>query len=452
MHENIPGKTQPTALTAAQSNTDTNGCVMSARSHRLTLEFEDHELEARWQHEAGQRLQRTLNWGTAVIIAILVMSIVRDLFLRWSGWEALMVFRLCVISPLVISPWLLSRTKRGARHRADIVLFTLATTFLAMAVMLIWLPVLPGASTPILSILFLPVFAAATTLFPIGFRRTLVLGCTGVLSFLIAYSQVDASLLRVSIMSWCVFAIGGVVVLVSWRLERQERDLWLAKQHLEVEQASSLKLLQNVFPPPVADRLLHDSTPIADRYDDLVVLFADVVGFTAMAKSMPATALVQRLNQLFTDFDAVVRAHHFTKVKTIGDAYMAVGGLPWEPTDNRALAGAQVAWDFLECARTRHGVQLRIGLHVGPGVAGVIGKERFIYDFWGDTVNVASRLESTAKAGHAHLSDELAKRIQEDVPLVDRGPQQLKGVGTVHTFWLGARPEALHKLPKASGA
>ncbi|NCG19236.1 MAG: hypothetical protein GWP91_09510 [Rhodobacterales bacterium] len=353
--------------------------------------------------------------------SVLILSIVRDLALRWEGWEALMVFRLVVITPLVFSPWLLSQSSFGARRRADIVLVSLSAIFFSMAVMLIWLPVIPGASKTIISVLFLPVFAAAITLFSIGFRRTLVLGSAGLAAFLIAYTQVDASLLRVSIMSWCVFALGGILVGGSRRRERQARMLWLATQQLEAEKASSLKLLQNVFPAPIADRLLSDQTPIADRYDSLVVLFADVVGFTPMARVLSAEELVRRLDSLFTDFDMLVRQHQFTKVKTIGDAYMAVGGLPWEPNDDRPLAGARLAWDLIKCVRESHGLQLRIGMHVGPAVAGVIGRERFLYDFWGETVNIASRLESTAEPGRIQLSDTLSERLGPNAVVVERG-------------------------------
>ena len=422
---------------------------MSARFNRLTLEFTEPEVEQRWQEEAGERLQRGLNWGTVIVVAVLLLSIIRDLMLRWDGWEALMAFRVLVITPLVLCPWVLSRTARGVKRRGDIVLVSLAALFLSMAVMLIWLPVLPGTSKPLISVLFLPVYAASTTLFPIGFRRTLVLGTTGLVAFIISYSQVDPSFFRISVMIWAVFALGGILVGGSWRLERQERLHWLAKKRIEAEQASSLSLLHNVFPAPIAHRLLHSDGPIADRYDSLVVLFADVVGFTPMARSMSAADLVKHLDRLFTDFDAVVRMHHFTKVKTIGDAYMAVGGLPWEPTDDRALAGARLAWDLMECGRERHGLQLRIGLHAGPGVAGVIGRERFIYDFWGDTVNVASRLESTGEPGRIQLSDTLCASIKNDVRVVERGVQDLKGVGSMRTFWLDARPGAPSKVDKS---
>ena len=218
-----------------------------------SVQFRDPDLRSRWQQEAGQRLQRGINWGTGIVAAVMVLSIIRDLILQWEGWEGLMAFRLFVIAPLILLPWIPSRTTIGSRHRADIVLVTLSALFLSMAVMFIWMPAIPGASKCLVSVLFLPIFAAATTLFPIGFRRTLVLSTTGVVAFVMAYSQIDDSLLRISLMSWTVFAVAGVLVGGSWRLERQERLLWEAKQRLEAEQASDLNLLQNVFPAPIAN-------------------------------------------------------------------------------------------------------------------------------------------------------------------------------------------------------
>lgn len=242
-------------------------------------------------------------------------------------------------------------------------------------------------------------------------------------------------------MTWAVFALGGIIISSSWRLEKQERLAWNANQKLEVEKASSLSLLQNVFPAPIADRLLNSNEPIADRYDSLIVVFADLVGFTSMSRTMSAPKLVEHLDRLFTDFDAIVREHHYTKVKTIGDAYMAVGGLDWDPKDNRTIAGAKMAWDLMTCAKDNHDVQLRIGIHIGPAVAGVIGRERFIYDFWGDTVNLASRLESFGLPGRIHISEAVVKNFNDVVKVEIRGIQELKGVGSTVTYWLSERPK-----------
>lgn len=131
---------------------------MNMPLNTLTLEFIDDELESKWQHEAGLRLQTSINWATILVATILVLSIIRDLILQWDGWEALMAFRIFIITPFVLSPWLLSKSTIGSRHKADIVLICLSGMILAMGVMLIWLPVIPGASKALISVLFLPVF------------------------------------------------------------------------------------------------------------------------------------------------------------------------------------------------------------------------------------------------------------------------------------------------------
>ena len=154
------------------------------------------------------------------------------------------------------------------------------------------------------------------------------------------------------------------------------------------------RLLLNILPEPIADRLRNGESLIADRHEDVSLLFADIVGFTGMSSTMDAAELVSLLNDVFSVFDRLVAASGLEKVKTIGDAYMIVGGMPiWQPDHLERLAtlalsiAAEVA--DREMARSL-GVEFRIGMHAGPVVAGVIGTRKFIYDVWGDTVNLAS--------------------------------------------------------------
>ena len=265
----------------------------------------------------------------------------------------------------------------------------------------------------------------------------------GLTSFAVAYLQIETSFVEFSIMCWSVFGLGGIMCGASWRLERQERIAWLRKQEVEEEQQKSRALLENVFPSQVAQRLLNDETPIADRYDSIVILFADVVGFTPMARQMSPSDLVDRLDRVFSDFDQHLARHQYTKVKTIGDAYMAAGGLPWEPNDNRTQSGVELALELERCAREEHGLQLRLGMHQGPCVAGVIGHERFIYDFWGDTVNIASRLEASGEVGKVHVSQVIRDALPNGEVCVPAGRTILKGVGDVQTYWISSSPDAV---------
>jgi adenylate cyclase len=211
---------------------------------------------------------------------------------------------------------------------------------------------------------------------------------------------------------------------------------------LEEERARSSSLLLNILPEHVIDRLNNGASVIADRYAAVTVLFSDLVGFTDLSTRIPAEELVADLNTLFSEFDELGERTSVEKVKTIGDAYMVVGGLPGTRSDH-TLAVAEMALGMVavvdrlgESASSRW--QMRVGVHTGPAVAGVIGQRKFVYDVWGETVNVANRLESTAPPGGIHVSEAVAAAVKGRFDLEHRGSVDLKGVGNVKTFLLTA--------------
>ena len=209
---------------------------------------------------------------------------------------------------------------------------------------------------------------------------------------------------------------------------------------LDQERARSQALLRNVLPQRVIDRLDAGEQRIADRHGDVAVLFGDFVGFTRIAAELAPADLVDELNVLFTGFDAICDERGIEKIKTVGDAYLAVAGLARSAADP-AVAVADAALAMIDLLR-RHPVdraawELRIGLHAGPIVAGVVGSSKFAYDVWGDTINVASRLQSTSEPGRVHVSAEIARRLGAAFELEPRGPVQLKGKGDAETYFLG---------------
>jgi len=215
---------------------------------------------------------------------------------------------------------------------------------------------------------------------------------------------------------------------------------------LEVERARSHRLLLNVLPQRIIDRLNAGETLIADRHNDVTVLFSDLVGFTQISARLPTADLINELNGLFSGFDAICEATGVEKIKTIGDAYLAIGGLVVETGDHRA-AIAETALRMVELVAARPvsgaGWQVRIGLESGPVAAGVIGTAKFAYDVWGDAVNVASRLEATSLPGHIHVSDALAAALSDRYRLEPRGALEIKGKGSMTTWFLvGAREPA----------
>src|SRR6185312_12340181 len=194
--------------------------------------------------------------------------------------------------------------------------------------------------------------------------------------------------------------------------ERSLRQDFLRRREIAAERARSEALLLNILPYAVAERLKAGEKTIADDFEDVTVLFADLVGYTEMSGRLPATEVVALLNEVFSRFDALMEKHGAEKIKTIGDAYMAVCGLPGTEKAHAdsaaALALAMLA--ALDDVNRKRGLELRlrVGVNTGPVVAGVIGSRKFIYDLWGDAVNVAARMESHGVPGRVHLSESAA--------------------------------------------
>jgi len=214
-------------------------------------------------------------------------------------------------------------------------------------------------------------------------------------------------------------------------------------KELIAEKQTSERLLLNVLPAPIADRLKTGENLIVDRFEDVSVLFADLVGFTSVASNTTPEALVTMLNELFSTFDRLAEQHGLEKIKTIGDAYMVVAGIP-QPVADHATAIAHMAFDMIAAleayaARTKSNLSIRIGIHSGSVVAGVIGTKKFIYDLWGDTVNTASRMESTGVPGRIQVSEITSKLLVEQFELEERGEIEVKGKGRMRTFLLVAQ-------------
>lgn len=231
--------------------------------------------------------------------------------------------------------------------------------------------------------------------------------------------------------------------------ERQERFqqqnaslLRAAIADLDVEKAKSERLLLNILPEQIVERLNRGEEEIADRFDDVTVLFTDFVGFTDASARLPPRQVVRALNVVFSEFDAQTQVLGVEKIKTIGDAYLAVAGLP-EPRRDHCEAAADLALQMLriveDSAEERDQLSIRIGLHTGAVMAGIVGTHKFVYDVWGDTVNFASRLESSAEPGTIHISESVARILRFDFEVESRGETALKGKGDVATYYLTGR-------------
>jgi adenylate cyclase len=208
---------------------------------------------------------------------------------------------------------------------------------------------------------------------------------------------------------------------------------------LSIERERSDRLLLAMLPASIADRLKDGEQPIADRHQEVAVLFADIVDFTPLSETLSAEDLVIGLNTIFSRFDNLVATYGVEKVKTIGDAYMVIAGAPDPGTDVNTLAA--LALDMRDATREfmigeRDRVHMRFGLATGPVVAGVIGESRYSYDVYGDTVNTASRMESTGIPDRIQLTERAAGLLEERFTVVPRGPLEVKGKGTIMTSFL----------------
>jgi class 3 adenylate cyclase len=221
---------------------------------------------------------------------------------------------------------------------------------------------------------------------------------------------------------------------------RDITDRKSTEDELRRQRLNSERLLLNVLPQVIAERLKRGQKIIADSFTEATVLFADLVDFTKLSTSISPTELVELLNSVFSKFDQLADHHQLEKIKTIGDAYMVVAGLP-VPRADHVRAIADIAID-MQHEITKINVQdgrplsLRIGIHTGPVVAGVIGIRRFTYDLWGDTVNVASRMESQGEPERIQVTEAVYNRLKNGYNFEQRGSIAVKGKGDMMTYWL----------------
>ena len=222
-------------------------------------------------------------------------------------------------------------------------------------------------------------------------------------------------------------------------------ELQREKEMLHVEQMKSEKLMLNILPKPIADRLKRGEKNIAGSYPEVTVLFSDLVGFTKMSAKKTAPELVKLLNDIFSRFDKRAELLGLEKIKTIGDAYMAVGGLPIPRSDHAEIVADMALGMYQDLADfnqdNQQEIQMRIGIHSGPVVAGVIGFTKFSYDLWGNTVNTASRMESTSGNGRIQVSAITHELLKEHFVLEEREMIECKGLGPMLTSYVNARKQ-----------
>jgi class 3 adenylate cyclase len=398
---------------------------------RFTLSFVNRGLESRYQEDGVAAAVREAPLGTAASIVL------------WLGAGAL-IPNLTLIPATVAIPAcvgmavanLLALVPLRRIRRLDDALIIVLALNVATAVVIVLLATQSGAferyAAPAIMLQLTFAFLIARR-----FVLTLAAAIVGV-GALIAGAAAVHALDGYALDLFIVVAAIAVGIGSTFLIESATRTAWYQRQVIErqgqelaVEKERSDALLRNVLPDAIADRLRLRPSTIADAIDDATVLFADLVGFTPLAGRLEPAAVVNLLDALFGDFDRLVAELGLEKIKTIGDAYMAAGGVP-DPLADHAVRIVDLGLAMLDrtafhARRTGFPLELRVGAHTGRVIAGVIGTRRFSYDLWGDTVNVASRLEANGIAGSMQISRVTASRLADRFELVSRGFVEIKG-------------------------
>lgn len=382
----------------------------------------------------AQRHRRTLNLLSLFVaqsgLAYAAFYLIYDATGLWPAAAVVALFALFLLFPVLV------------RRNETAAMLAAAGMTIGLQMALAWL--LSAQSGLHLFILTVP--ATAVVMFGTG-RLRLVAGITAlcVIALSVAgiafqapapFMRVDPLLLGIlqasTFFAVCFFVLIGV--FVGFARASQAEDA------LELEHARSEALLYNLLPSGIAARLkLAPDQTIADSLPKVAILFADVVGFTPMSARMSAEEVVEFLNAVFSRFDALAQRHGLEKIKTIGDAYMVGAGMP-DPCDDPVHRVAEMALDMLSATRDLpDGARVRIGVHCGPAVAGVIGQQKLFYDVWGETVNTASRMESHGEAGRIQVSAAAYRALEREYRFDARGIVEVKGIGPVETWWLIAR-------------
>jgi PAS domain S-box-containing protein len=239
---------------------------------------------------------------------------------------------------------------------------------------------------------------------------------------------------------WIAETISPLSAETAILVSRDISDRKQAEAALRQEQEKSEQLLLNILPEAIATQLKHSPGTLAKQFEEVTILFADIVGFTPLSERLGPIELVNLLNQIFSQFDRLAERHGLEKIKTIGDAYMVVGGLP-VPRADHAEAIAEMALEMQIAiaqlqTEVQESVQIRIGINTGPVVAGVIGIKKFIYDLWGDAVNMAARMEAHGQPGKIQVTGATYERLKNKYLLEERGAIVVKGKGETIAYWL----------------
>jgi class 3 adenylate cyclase len=424
---------------------------------RLTLRFENRGLERGFQVDLGSRLGLQLRLGL-VLATLLWIASGMLLVLIYAVDPVSMALAVAIPLAFILGGiWILPRLESWDAQQIvnGIINLSGGLSMIYISTRVAPVPELLG-TVLILNAIF--AFSVVRMGFVIGLAAGLpVLIWIGALAWIGTYSEIGWFTVFLVASGLGAAAFGAYMLESSARARfLQRQDLADQGEALAREKAKSDRLLHSMLPTSIADRLRDEPRVIADAIPDATVVFADLVGFTPIGSEMAPADLVNVLNELFGRFDELAVEHGLEKIKTIGDGYMAVAGVPLPVEDHADRAvnfglGIHRVTDEL-AAELQMPLELRVGIHSGPLVAGVIGRDKLAYDLWGDTVNVASRMESQGMPGRIQVSEVTAQRLTAGVSLEPRGTIEVRGRGPMRVLLVSLPEDEAAELPVPESA
>jgi adenylate cyclase len=416
-----------------------------ARLDYVTLRFlDDPDAERAFLDDYYRRSINQMRIAIVLAIVITAAFGFRDAWITPTVTARLWFVRYAIMCPFFLAALLFSFTRYARRFMQICISLGMLVCGLGVIAMLVIAPA-PGNNLYYAGLLLIP-------LFPPTIRVRFIYSTAASWTIIAAYEIAAIRLTETSLPylinnNFFLVTSAAIGMITSYMLELFARKNFIQQIQLEKERDRSERLLLNILPASIAHRLKEKHETIADGFAEATVLFADIAGFTLLAASRSPREVVDLLNDIFSEFDHLAEKHGVEKIKTIGDAYMAVAGLPVHSPDH-ATAIVELALDMQDAVSRRsaagHGlISLRIGINTGPVVAGVIGMKKFIYDVWGDTVNTASRMESNGIEGGIQVTEETYEKLKHVYRLEERGTLKIKGKGEMRTYMLTGRMESV---------
>ena len=439
-----------------EGSTPANGSPEKGGLGRLRLRFGDPSLESAFRADQYRHNLANIRFAFLAGIALWISwgVLLRPYMLALSDQRLDAVLRFGFFIPLLALGFALTFTRFFAR------VWEWTAVAIAIATLLVWvfyvsrILTLPAEYGYVGVIL---IMAFTYTLLRLRFVFVLLITIVGIAAYL-PYAVTALYIQDVSVVLATLYLVSFAFLgdLAAYRAERSSRQLFLRERQLDQERARSDGLLLNILPVAIIEQLkASPSGRVAQAFDEVSVVFADAVGSTAQAARCTPEEFADALDELFRKFDEIADRHRLEKIKTIGDAYMAVAGAP-VPIEDHAQAAVDMALEILtEAGEVRwpsgDPVVVRVGVASGPAVAGVVGVRKFAYDLWGDTVNLASRLEEYGEAGHVLVSESTATQVADRYDFAPPRMMDLKGKGpTPVRFLLGRRSDVPIALPTSS--